>query len=306
MTTRTSSRPDANGRAGSPPARRARPGRGSYYVEPHGLLGPARGRPASFPPWQLDTIRRVRGARAGRVRPRRGLLALQPAAASRSARRGADGARRRTPAASTACLDALCARSDRADGRARSPPAPTPSSSRQRFAGGGLHLARGSTATFVLPVRARGRVGLQGRAVPDLPVYTHTCGAIGDRLDLLEETGTDGIDTLDPPPLGDVDLAEAKRRVGERLFLKGNVDPVGTLLLGSAEAVRRRRRPAHRHRRAGRRLHPLDRVLRAARRAAGERPAAAVGGRGRLARSASGGQTSRRPPSPGWRFKPSQ
>lgn len=34
----------------------------------------------------------------------------------------------------------------------------------------------------------------------------HTCGAIGDRLELMAETGTDGIDTLDPPPLGTVDL----------------------------------------------------------------------------------------------------
>jgi uroporphyrinogen-III decarboxylase len=73
---------------------------------------------------------------------------------------------------------------------------------------------------------------------PGTPVYTHTCGRIGDRLELLEETGTDGIDTLDPPPLGDVDLAEAKERVGSRLFLKGNVDPVGTVLRGTPDEVR--------------------------------------------------------------------
>ena len=45
-------------------------------------------------------------------------------------------------------------------------------------------------------------------------VYTHTCGRIGDRLDLMEETGTQGIDTLDPPPLGNGDLAVAKRDFG--------------------------------------------------------------------------------------------
>ena len=54
---------------------------------------------------------------------------------------------------------------------------------------------------------------------------------------MVAETGTHGIDTLDPPPLGHVDLADAKRRVGGRLFLKGNVDPVGTVLLGTPEAV---------------------------------------------------------------------
>jgi len=50
----------------------------------------------------------------------------------------------------------------------------------------------------------------------------------------MADTGTDGIDTLDPPPLGNVDLAEAKRQIGSLLFLKGNVDPVNTVLLGTA------------------------------------------------------------------------
>ncbi len=63
-----------------------------------------------------------------------------------------------------------------------------------------------------------------------VPVYTHTCGDIGDRLERMAETGIDGIDTLDPPPLGSVDLADAKRRVGDRVFFKGNIDAVNTLL----------------------------------------------------------------------------
>ena len=54
----------------------------------------------------------------------------------------------------------------------------------------------------------------------------------------MAETGIDGIDTLDPPPLGSVDLADAKRRVGDRLFFKGNIDPVNTLLKKSAGEVR--------------------------------------------------------------------
>ncbi len=119
----------------------------------------------------------------------------------------------------------------------------------------------------MLPFEARVVSDFKARC-PATPVYTHTCGAIGDRLELLEETGTDGIDTLDPPPLGDVDLAEAKRRVGGRLFLKGNVDPVGTVLLGTPDAVRERRGPAPRGGCARGRLRPLDRVLGAARRAA--------------------------------------
>jgi len=61
-------------------------------------------------------------------------------------------------------------------------------------------------------------------------VYTHTCGAIGDRLDLMVDSGTNGIETLDPPPLGTVELSQAKRQLKDQVFIKGNVDPVNTIL----------------------------------------------------------------------------
>jgi uroporphyrinogen-III decarboxylase len=102
------------------------------------------------------------------------------------------------------------------------------------FAGGGFISPR-QYRTFVLPFEAEvvRRIHTLG-----VPVYTHTCGDIGDRLELLAETGIDGIDTLDPPPLGSVDLEDAKRRVGDRLFFKGNIDPVNTLLKRTREEVR--------------------------------------------------------------------
>jgi uroporphyrinogen-III decarboxylase len=102
------------------------------------------------------------------------------------------------------------------------------------FAGAGF-ISRRQYRAFVLPFE-RAVVDAVKAAYPDLPVYTHTCGAIGDRLDLIVETGTDGIDTLDPPPLGTVELAEAKAGLGQRVFIKGNLDPVATLLNGTAEA----------------------------------------------------------------------
>ena len=105
------------------------------------------------------------------------------------------------------------------------------------FAGGGL-ISRRHYERFVLPAEHAFAAAVH-QAFPDRPIYTHTCGAIGDRLDLIEQTGTDGIDTLDPPPLGTVDLADAKRRVGGRLFLKGNLDPVNTLLHGSPDVCYR-------------------------------------------------------------------
>ena len=69
-------------------------------------------------------------------------------------------------------------------------------------------------------------------------VYTHTCGAIGDRLDLLIECGVSGIECLDPPPLGNVDLNEAVDLLNGKIFIKGNVDPVNTLLRGDADKVK--------------------------------------------------------------------
>ena len=71
----------------------------------------------------------------------------------------------------------------------------------------------------------------------NVPVYTHTCGKIGDRLDLMEQTYTMGIDTLDPHPLGNVELSDAKNGVGQRLFLKGNMNSVSILEYTTKEEV---------------------------------------------------------------------
>lgn len=68
-------------------------------------------------------------------------------------------------------------------------------------------------------------------------VYTHSCGSIGDRLDLISETGTAGIDTLDPPPLGDGDLKVAKQVYGDKLFFKGNMSSVALLEMESEDEV---------------------------------------------------------------------
>jgi hypothetical protein len=68
-------------------------------------------------------------------------------------------------------------------------------------------------------------------------VYTHTCGSIGDRLGLMVETGTEGIDTLDPPPLGNTELAAAKVELAQRCFIKGNMNAVELLQATTAEQV---------------------------------------------------------------------
>jgi MtaA/CmuA family methyltransferase len=95
------------------------------------------------------------------------------------------------------------------------------------FAGAGL-ISRSQYEEFVLPYEKKIVKGIQKEF--DLPVYTHTCGSIGDRLDLMLSTGTNGVDTLDPPPLGTVELEEAKKFLKGKAFIKGNIDPVNTLL----------------------------------------------------------------------------
>lgn len=103
------------------------------------------------------------------------------------------------------------------------------------FAGAGL-LSREHYAEFVLPYEKK--VITEFKKEFDIPIYTHTCGSIGDRLDLMLETKTNGIDTLDPPPLGTVDLAEAKIALNGKAFIKGNIDPVNTLLLGKLDQIK--------------------------------------------------------------------
>ena len=104
------------------------------------------------------------------------------------------------------------------------------------FAGAGF-ISRQMYEDFVLPYEKKCWDGIKAE-YPDIPCYTHTCGAIGDRLDLMEATGLDGIDTLDPPPLGTVELHEAKKLLNSRVFIKGNIDSVNTLLNKDLHAAR--------------------------------------------------------------------
>jgi len=101
------------------------------------------------------------------------------------------------------------------------------------FAGGGFISAK-MYREFVAPYERRVAEAIKAAGAP---VYTHTCGKLADRLELLAETGTQGVDTLDPPPLGNVDLAEAKRRIGDRLFIKGNMNSVALLACQTKAAV---------------------------------------------------------------------
>jgi uroporphyrinogen-III decarboxylase len=51
------------------------------------------------------------------------------------------------------------------------------------------------------------------------------------------DSGVSGIECLDPPPLGNVELDDAKRRTKGRGFIKGNIDSVNTLLFGNPTEI---------------------------------------------------------------------
>jgi hypothetical protein len=200
-----------------------------FYIEPHGPFGVTWGGAPAFPPFQHDTVRYVR-ERAPDVSVHGEVFSPFSQWLELLDHAKALMALIEDPGKVAACLDRL------ADGavtlgRGQADAGADAVLISSAFAGAGFISPR-QYRTFVLPFERKVIAGIKA-AHPGLPVYTHTCGAIGDRLELMEETGTDGIDTLDPPPLGTVELADAKRRLGERLFIKGNLDPVGTLLQGT-------------------------------------------------------------------------
>ncbi len=203
-----------------------------FYVDPHDLTGVAYPTPETHERWRWDTLERVRAAAPdvsvhGEVfSPFSQWIELTGCAAGMMAL-VEDAAKVH------ACLERLTAGAT-ALARGHFAAGADAVLISSAYAGAGF-ISRRHYETFVLPYE-RALVAGAKEGFPGRPVYTHTCGAIGDRLDLMEATGTDGIDTLDPPPLGTVDLAEARRQLGPSVFIKGNVDPVNTVLRGSAES----------------------------------------------------------------------
>ena len=102
------------------------------------------------------------------------------------------------------------------------------------FAGAGF-ISRSMYEEFVLPFERDVVSAVKEKF--DIPCYIHTCGKIGDRLDLIVKTGIDGIECLDPAPLGDVDLETAVEEIGDKVFIKGNLDSVNELMNKSKNEI---------------------------------------------------------------------
>jgi len=72
-----------------------------------------------------------------------------------------------------------------------------------------------------------------------LKVVCHLCGGIMPMLDLVLETGADGLETMTPPSMGgDCDLREVSRRIGDKLFFIGGFDQCGGFENGTPAKAR--------------------------------------------------------------------
>jgi uroporphyrinogen decarboxylase len=68
-----------------------------------------------------------------------------------------------------------------------------------------------------------------------LPVIKHTDGNIMPLLDMIIDSGIDCLDPIDP--LAGLDIIEIKKKYGDRIAVKGNIDCAHTLTFGSVEDV---------------------------------------------------------------------
>lgn len=89
---------------------------------------------------------------------------------------------------------------------------------------------------FCLPYDRKQIPLLQGLG---MKVVYHLCGGLMPMLDLVAQTGADGLETMTPPAMGgDCDLREASRRVGDRLFFIGGFDQNAGFERGTPERAR--------------------------------------------------------------------
>lgn len=62
-------------------------------------------------------------------------------------------------------------------------------------------------------------------------------GNMSKFLEKEVEAGVDIIETLEPYPISDVDLGDAKKRVGKEIVLSGNLDPINILEKGTPKQI---------------------------------------------------------------------
>lgn len=71
-----------------------------------------------------------------------------------------------------------------------------------------------------------------------IPSHIHSCGPESELVRIVyEETDLSVIDPLEVPPMGDCDLADLKKKYGDKLVLKGNLHTTNIMLNGTTDDV---------------------------------------------------------------------
>ncbi len=89
---------------------------------------------------------------------------------------------------------------------------------------------------YELPfIKKAARICREGGVISHL----HICGRSWELVQIVaEETDVDVMEPMEEPPGGNVDLAEAKRRVGNKLCIKGNINTFDFMLNATPEQVK--------------------------------------------------------------------
>jgi uroporphyrinogen decarboxylase len=78
-----------------------------------------------------------------------------------------------------------------------------------------------------------------------VPTELHSCGKERALVQMCaEETDLNCINPVEPPPMGDCDLAEIKQKYGHKLAIMGNLHTTSVMLMGTPDDVRRASREA--------------------------------------------------------------
>jgi uroporphyrinogen decarboxylase len=97
--------------------------------------------------------------------------------------------------------------------------------------------------TFCLPYDRQQHEALHAAGTK---VVYHLCGGVMPMLEIVAENGADGLETMTPPSMGgDCDLAEAYRRVGDRVFFIGGFDQNAGFEQGTPEVAAQLVRACH-------------------------------------------------------------
>ncbi len=80
------------------------------------------------------------------------------------------------------------------------------------------------------------------KSYPGQYAIVHSHGRVGKFLERFAEIGMDGLNVLEPPPIGDTILSDAKKRIGDKVCLIGNVqyDDIARGTPASVEGLVRR------------------------------------------------------------------